>query len=148
LSIQFEKREAKKIYDAIVVGEPKWDRHTARQPLRTDVGHSHRTVIDFGKGKSCETTFHLLERFKGYSLVEAIPTTGRTHQIRVHAYATGFPLLGDTLYSAPPTELIARPALHARSLTLTHPASGKRVTFIAPPPVDFQTTLERLRTGK
>ncbi len=82
------------------------------------------------------------------SLLEAIPATGRTHQIRVHAYALGFPLLGDSLYSAPATDLIARPALHAYSLTFTHPATGERVTFIAPYPEDFQTALEKLRAGR
>jgi 23S rRNA-/tRNA-specific pseudouridylate synthase len=56
----------------------------------------------------------------------------------VHAYALGYPLLGDTLYSGPETHLIARPALHAYSLTFTHPASGEYVTFSAPYPPDFE----------
>jgi RluA family pseudouridine synthase len=147
LSIQFEQHEAQKVYHAIVNGEPEWDLHVARQPLRVDVGHSHRTMVDHGKGKSSETTFRVLERHKAASLLEAVPATGRTHQIRVHAYALGFPLLGDTLYSAPTTDLIARPALHAHSLAFAHPGSGMMVTYNAPYPQDFQIALERISAG-
>jgi 23S rRNA-/tRNA-specific pseudouridylate synthase len=79
------------------------------------------------------------------ALVEARPMTGRTHQIRVHAYALGYPLLGDTLYSSPESDIISRPALHAYSLTITHPVSGERVTFTAPYPEDFRSALSRLK---
>jgi len=65
----------------------------------------------------------------GAALVEARPLTGRTHQIRVHAAALGAPLLGDALYGGAPS---SRLWLHASSLTLTHPASGRRVCFEAP----------------
>lgn len=146
LGIQFEKHAVRKVYHAILNGVPEWEEHTARHPLRVDVGHSHRTVVDNSRGKSSETTFHLLERLKSASLFEAIPSTGRTNQIRVHAYALGFPLLGDTLYSAPPTDLIARPALHARSLAFTHPVTGEPVAFAAPYPQDFKEALEKLRS--
>lgn len=145
LSMQFEQHEPQKVYHAIVVGVPEWDQRTARHPLRVDVGHSHRTVVDLSKGKSSETAFRILERHPGSSLLEAVPGTGRTHQIRVHAYAIGFPLLGDTLYSAPATDLIARPALHAQMLTFTQPATGERVTYSSPYPKDFQIALEKLR---
>src|ERR1019366_2850960 len=64
-----------------------------------------------------------------YILVEAEPVTGRTHQIRVHAAEQGFPVLGDALYGGTPA---ARVFLHAAELTLTHPASGKEMTFHAP----------------
>jgi 23S rRNA pseudouridine1911/1915/1917 synthase len=70
--------------------------------------------------------------------------TGRTHQIRVHAYALGHPLLGDILYGASETELIARPALHAHSLTFTHPATNERLTFTAERPQDFVSALKLL----
>jgi RluA family pseudouridine synthase len=147
MNIQFEQHEARKVYHAIVNGEPGWEQHTCRQPLRVDVGHSHRTVVDNRRGKASETAYRVLERFPGYSLLEAIPGSGRTHQIRVHAYALGFPLLGDRLYSAPGTDLIARPALHALSLAFRHPASGEGVIFSAATPEDFQAALEKMRTG-
>jgi len=147
LNIQFEKHTTRKIYHAICVGIPKWDEHTARHKLRINVGHSHRTVVDNGQGKPTETSFKVLKRFKKFSLLEAVPATGRTHQIRVHAYALGFPLLGDSLYSAPPTDLIERPALHAQSLTFTHPTSAEELTFSAPYPADIQEVLEKIRAG-
>jgi RluA family pseudouridine synthase len=147
LNMQFERHETNKVYHAIVVGIPVWEEHTAHHPLRINVGHSHRTIVDHGKGKPSETTFHVLERFDGYALLEAIPATGRTHQVRVHAYALGFPLLGDTLYSAPMSELIQRPALHSRSLAFTHPTSFERLMFNAPYPEDFTQALDKLRAG-
>ena len=65
----------------------------------------------------------------GYTLLEAEPVTGRTHQIRVHAAERGFPILGDALYGGSP---FPRVCLHARALTLRHPISGETMTFEAP----------------
>ncbi len=145
LSIQFDQRGTRKIYHAIVVGSPPWDEHTARHPLRINVGHKHRTVVAHGKGKPSETHFRVLQRLIDHTLLEALPATGRTHQIRVHAYALGYPLLGDDLYNAPPTDLIGRPALHACSLTFTHPTTNERLTLSVPYPQDFQQALDKIR---
>jgi RluA family pseudouridine synthase len=144
LNRQFERRETEKVYRALVNGEPKWSEHTARHKLRVNVGHSHRTAVDHAKGKPAETAFKAIKRYPGYGLLECRPATGRTHQVRVHAYALGHPLVGDILYSAPPTDLIARPALHALRLTITHPRSGQRMTFEAPYPEDFEKALRKL----
>jgi len=144
LNRQFERHETEKVYHALVNGSPLWTEHTARHKLRVNVGHSHRTVVDHAKGKPAETAFKVLQRYPGCGLLECRPATGKTHQIRVHAYALGHPLLGDILYSASPTELIARPALHALSLTITHPESGQRMTFEAPYADDFVLALRKL----
>ena len=145
LNMQFEKHTTQKLYHAVCVGIPKWDEHTARHKLRINVGHSHRTVVDNGQGSPAETRFKVLKRFSKYALLEASPATGKTHQIRVHAFALGHSLLGDSLYSAPPTELIDRPALHAQSLTFTHPVSAEEITFTAPYPQDLLEALEKIR---
>jgi len=144
LNMQFEKHEAEKVYHAIVEGNPKWDEKTAKHPLRVNVGHKHRTVVDDRNGRPSETRFKVLKRHQSSALIEAKPLTGRTHQIRVHAYALGHPLLGDILYGASETNLIARPGLHAHSLTFTHPETGERLTFTAERPQDFATTLKLL----
>jgi len=147
LNIQFEGRETQKIYHTIVVGSPPWVEHIARHPLRVNVGHSHRTAVDHSKGKPSETRFHVLERYSNYCLLEAFPATGRTHQIRVHAYALGYPILGDSLYSAPPTDLIGRPALHAFRLEFVHPLTGERLAFTASYQTDFKMALDSIRTN-
>lgn len=144
LSLRFENREAEKTYHAILQGSPPWDEKTARFPLRTNVGHKHRTVVDHKSGKPSETRFKVLRRYQAGALVEAQPMTGRTHQIRVHAAALGYPLLGDLLYGASSTDLIARPALHAWSLAFPHPETQKRLAFKAEEPEDFVSALKQL----
>ena len=144
LNIQFENREVDKVYHAIVEGEPNWNEKVAKHPLRANVGKKHRTAVDDKNGKPSETRFRILNRYQSGALVEAKPMTGRTHQVRVHAYALGHPLLGDVLYDGEETSIIARPALHAHSLTITHPATKERLTFKAERPEDFVTALERL----
>ena len=144
LSIQFEKHTVNKIYHALVEGNPKWDKHTAHHPLRANVGHKHRTVVDDRGGKPSVTHFRVLRRFASACLLEAIPETGRTHQVRVHAAALGYPLIADTSYGSRVSEGMDRPALHAQSLTFQHPASHENVTFTAPYPDDFASALTRL----
>lgn len=170
LNIQFEKHEVKKVYHALVEGNPKWTEHTARHPLRANVGHKHRTVVDNRAGKPSETHFRVLKRFGGFCLVEAAPETGRTHQVRVHAAALGHPLVGDAMYGSsivgrdgiPPIRVvysiddaqdkhpapqISRPALHARALTFSHPVSGETLTFRAEYPEDFASALKDSERG-
>lgn len=151
LNMQFDSHEARKIYHAIANGNPKWDEKIARHPLRVNVGHKHRTMVDDKNGKPSETRFKVLKRypqsaadFPHHVLLEAELRTGRTHQIRVHAYALGHPLLGDSLYSAPETDLIARPALHAYSLSFNHPTIDERMVFTAPHPPDFESALNNV----
>jgi 23S rRNA-/tRNA-specific pseudouridylate synthase len=103
-------------------------------------------VVDNSDGKPSETTFQIMERMDGYALLTAQPATGRTHQVRVHSYALGFPLLGDSLYSAPETSLIDRPALHAFSLEFEF--DEKPFSFSVPYPDDFSQALKKIRAGQ
>lgn len=144
LNRQFERHEVEKVYQAIVEGVPPWNVRNARHMLRTNVGRKHRTVVVHKRGKNSETDFKVLKRGQAEAFVEAYPKTGRTHQVRVHLSALGFPLLGDILYGASETDLIERPALHAYSLGFTHPISGECLNFIANPPTDFMEVLKRL----
>jgi RluA family pseudouridine synthase len=163
LNSQFERRLIEKRYHALTCGCPDWDEKTIHLPLRPDGDRRHRSVVDPRQGKLAETEFHLLERLGDYALLEAIPRTGRTHQIRAHLAAARLPILGDELYGGQPalyrsiqktmpTEglkeaiaLIQRCALHAHSLNFTHPASGEALYLEAPYPEDIAAALRALR---
>lgn len=163
LNGQFERHEVSKVYHALVVGNPPWEQFLADQPLQADGDRRHRTVVDARGGKPAATHLVVLERFKGYSLVEARPQTGRTHQIRAHLAALGHPLLGDMLYGNNPglylselkpgfaktgcaeCALMRRVGLHARSLRFAHPEMGEYRTIEAPYSKDFKAALRQLR---
>jgi RluA family pseudouridine synthase len=142
LNIQFEGHEAQKIYHALVEGNPKWEEKSARHPLRANVGHKHRTMVDDKHGKPSETRFRVIKRYEEAALIEARPMTGRTHQIRVHAYALGHPLVEDFLYGSRDQYGLPRPMLHAQTLSFVHPATEERVKFSAPRPSDFEEAIK------
>lgn len=136
LSLLFETRAVSKRYHVFLHGLPSWEEMTANFPLRANVGHKRRTVVDERRGQPAVTHFRLLQRFAEYILAEAIPETGRTHQIRAHAAALGFPVLGDVRYGAPPfPAFLTRPALHAYSLAFD--LEGKAYALVAPYPEDL-----------
>jgi RluA family pseudouridine synthase len=158
LNMQFEGGEVEKVYHALAVGEASWEEKTVDLLLRPNGDRRHRTVVDEERGKPARTELKVLQRYRGYTLLEAHPRTGRTHQIRAHLRAVGLPLAGDVLYGGPAAlyrsdlipglrrgddeqPLIARPALHARSIGFLHPASGKRICIAAPYPQDFELML-------
>jgi len=146
LNDQFSQRLVKKVYWAIVHGIPDWDRKEIDQPLRSSVGRRKRTIIDAVDGKPARTSLQVLRRLVRYTLVEAQPETGRTHQIRAHLYSVGHPILGDPLYGdREEGSIINRLALHAKLITIDHPSSGECITFHAPEGEDFAHLLQTLK---
>ena len=152
LNTQFEQHTIRKIYHALVLGSPAWETLTASQPLRSNVGSRHRTIVDLQSGKPAVTHLRILERFKSCTLVEAIPETGRTHQIRAHLYALGLPIAADNLYSGgdfletvPDGVKLERVGLHAWELDIHHPTSSERLELQAPYPADLEYVLGSLR---
>ena len=143
LNAQFEAHEVVKIYHAVTLGAPRWNLKQARHPLRANVGHRHRTILDASKGKASRTDFRVLKTAPEHALLEARPQTGRTHQIRAHAYLLGHPLVGDPLYGPGASQLIARPALHALSIRLKVPPDAWNA---AAPPVDADDDRWEVRT--
>jgi len=144
LNRQFEQKEVRKRYHAIVEGIPEWEEYTAKHSLYPNVGRKHRTVVDRHRGKRSVTAFKLLKSWQAQAWLEAQPETGRTHQIRVHLSALGYPILADTLYGAEESDWIARPALHAQQIQFVHPSTKKELSFLAPYPQDFADLLEKL----
>jgi RluA family pseudouridine synthase len=100
LSTAFESGAVEKTYTAVVHGRPPWPGGTAdcALPLAPDGDKQHRTIIDKYRGKPSSTGFRLLLSAGNYSVVEARPKTGRTHQIRVHLASLGYPVVCDPLY--------------------------------------------------
>ena len=139
LSEQFEQRKVSKRYLLITDRPPPEGEGEliVRSNIARD-GERYRSLPSGTGGEPAETRFQLeTPNSKPETwLVHAEPLTGRTHQIRVHAAASGFPILGDTLYGGTPA---GRVFLHAQELTLTHPATSGPVTFCAS--VDFAADL-------
>ncbi|MBP7264267.1 MAG: RNA pseudouridine synthase, partial [Spirochaetia bacterium] len=97
LSVAFELGQVHKAYRAVVKGRPSWTETVCELPLTPDGDRKHRTIVD-GNGKPCITDFSVIGTHGPLAIVEARPQTGRTHQIRVHLAAIGYPIVCDPLY--------------------------------------------------
>jgi 23S rRNA pseudouridine1911/1915/1917 synthase len=153
LSAQFATRKVEKFYHAIVCGEMPHDKGEIRAAIARHPSHRKCMTVSEESGRAARTTYRVLERLRSATLVEAMLHTGRTHQIRVHFQFLGYPLVGDTTYGARQNrrleELVGfaapRQMLHAARLSFIHPRTGKRVSFEAPQPADFEDILRALR---
>ena len=96
-------------------------------------------------GQPAHTHYEVLAASHGRALLRLTPTTGRTHQLRVHMAAIGHPLIGDWLYGTEDRALIARPALHSYHLRMMHPLTGAVIDVTAPLPEDIQRLLKEER---
>jgi len=147
LSQQFKDRTVTKAYLAIVRGFVARDRFIVDRPLGRHPTERKRMSVRSHRPREAHTEFLVLRRFTAcedsLTLLSARPRTGRTHQIRVHLAASGYPCLGDMLYGGKSSAGWTRKgqALHALALTITHPRSGERLQFIASLPDDFDKLL-------
>ena len=135
LQKQFEERQVKKRYVALLDGDISGsvpEKGTIRLPLRPDIDNRPHQIVDVQHGKEAVTDYQIMGTENGHTRIALFPRTGRTHQLRVHCAhpdGLGTPILGDALYGRPADRLY----LHAEQLTFTHPATGKVMTFYAPP---------------
>jgi len=148
---QLNKPDARKTYLSVLCGVLGQRRIQAEFPLLTHRnGGEKRTSVDSG-GKAASTEFVLIEQFDGLSLVEARITTGRTHQIRVHAAAIGHPVAGDKKYgdlvmNATLRERgLKRMFLHAASVTIRPGPGARPITVTAPLPAELEQFLIEIR---
>ena len=126
-----------KHYLAVVAGEPRPAAGTLALPLARDP-HDRRRVVVTSGGAASETRYAAVAACGGGRwLVRCELVTGRTHQIRVHLAASGWPIVGDRLYGRPDTD-ISRQALHAWRIAFPHPLTGERVELEAPLPDDMK----------
>jgi 23S rRNA pseudouridine1911/1915/1917 synthase len=140
---QFERRLVKKTYWAIVAGVPRPTQGVIQKPIAQVVGSRKKAVIK-RDGKPSITAYRILQTAGGVSLVEALPKTGRLHQIRVHMAALGHPVLGETVYRGrQATPSVVRLCLHAAGLSFIHPQTGHRLVVRSPWPKDLRKTLKR-----
>lgn len=145
LAEAFRERRVRKVYHALtVVALETVDREHVPDTSwvvsdRLDVEDGRAVRVESG-GRTAETEIRPLQVFPGALWVEAIPRTGRMHQIRIHLAMSGFPVLGDTLYGKEAAARLAAPRLmlHAQSLTLAHPVSGEALCIESPLPEDFR----------
>lgn len=149
LTKQMKANTIEKRYIAIVNGIVQEDTFTIDLPIgRPDPEKVARGVMLEG-GYPSVTHVKVLESFpkgKGYTMVELLLETGRTHQIRVHMSHIGYPLVGDYLYGGEAPWLLGRQALHAYKLSFNHPVTGKRLTVEAPLPNDIQEVIEKIKS--
>jgi len=163
LSQQFEQREVKKTYLAVVQGIVDFDSDFIETHVRVHPKLREKmTVCEAGNEARVATTFYeVIERFADHTFVRLHPRTGRTHQLRVHMSHLGNPIVADRLYGggnelrlSATTQLeagqadrilIHRQALHAFQLTFTHPDSGQTMQFEAPLAADIQDVVDVLQ---
>ena len=135
LGAQFRARSVEKQYVAFVWGRLRRQSGTISEPIGRNPTQRKRMAVRHG-GRAAITAFEVCEELEGVTMLRLFPKTGRTHQIRVHLAAIGHPIVGDAVYgrsrARASVPLIQRQALHAERLTLRHPHTGGRVSFVAP----------------
>lgn len=152
LQAQFKARMVRKTYLALCVGWVQPVQGTIRKPIARDPAHRQRMAVVAG-GRTAVTEFAALETCMSgdghrYTLVRAQPLTGRTHQLRVHFAALGFPIVGDAVYGArkdPLTRQFApRQLLHAAAIQFVSPSTGQEVRVESLLPQDMHAALAAL----
>lgn len=148
LQDQFKTRTVKKVYLALVDGKPPTPTGRIEAEIARDPSHRKQmAVVSDGRGRPAVTEYQTLEQFADFTLLEAHPLTGRTHQIRLHLAFLGCPIVGDTVYGHKKSSLeLDRHFLHAARLSLRFPGEKELHTFEAPLPPELLKVLEEVRS--
>ena len=148
LKKQFQERAVAKTYRAFLYGALTEERGTINKPIGSARGGRgpRSAKLLHGKERDAVTLWRRIANGADTSYIEAFPETGRTHQIRVHFSAIQHPIICDQLYAPGRPAMLGftRLALHALSLSVTHP-DGKKINFEVPLPADFVRAEKELR---
>lgn len=149
---QFKRRTIKKKYLALVEGQIQPPQAVIDAPIGRDPADRKKmAVIRPGSGyrsRRAQTEYHLVRTYGNYSLVECLPRTGRTHQIRVHLAFAGYPIVGDSVYGRRKQKLaLDRHFLHAAALYFKRPADDAPMMLEAPLPPELEAVLTELAGG-
>jgi len=146
LQAQFKAREVLKVYLSLVEGVVEPRNGVIDASIGRDTRDRKRMAVVPSGGRLAVTEFRVLERLGEYTLLEARPRTGRTHQVRVHLAFLGHPVVGDSVYGHRKRPLaLERQFLHAHRLAFRHPSSGREVELVSELPADLERVLEMLR---
>jgi len=154
LSEMFKSREVHKTYVALVHGRMTADTGEVSKQVGRDPRRRTRMKAGGIAARDALTKFRVLRRIGPFTLVEAMPQTGRTHQIRVHLASLGHPVVGDDTYGAPAKlrfgtleeATLSRTFLHAARLAFAHPITGAPMKFEAPLPAELTAFLAHVET--
>lgn len=138
---QMHSQDYARVYLGIAVGRVTPPDGIIELPIGMAEGSTYQRAI-VPDGQSAKTEYMTIATNERFTLLRLVPQTGRTHQLRLHMSAIGYPLAGDWLYGAEDRQLIARPALHSYELTLTHPISGERIHLAAEMPEDMRRLID------
>ncbi len=144
LADQFKARTVKKTYITLVKGILRPDKGVIDAPIGRDSGDRKKmAVTGESRGRAARTNYRVIRYAGKNTLLEIMPETGRTHQIRVHLAAIGYPVFGDITYGKK-SAFLNRQFLHAQKIGFNLPATGKWVEFESPLPEDLEQALQEL----
>ncbi|MDD5191012.1 MAG: RluA family pseudouridine synthase, partial [Dehalococcoidales bacterium] len=134
----------KKVYLALVKGRLSPEKGIIEAPIGRDtIDRTKMAISTVNQGRNARTQYKVLRYLGDHTLLEAMPETGRTHQIRVHLAAIGHAVEGDAVYGKK-SPIVARQFLHAHKISFHLPGSGKWVEFVSPLPGDLAQALKCL----
>ena len=146
MSDQIKAHSVKRVYEAIVLGTVREDIGTINKPIARHPNDRKKMYVTHINSRNAITHYKVLARYNGYTHIEFVLETGRTHQIRVHMESIGHPVVGDIVYGDKKNKFkIQGQCLHAKKLVLKHPKTHENMEFSADLPEYFKVILNKIK---